>query len=223
MLLKYEGFVYLNPMIAVKRIALLLFWALVIFTSAYFVWTDVFSYFRGYRSSVYGDSLFKNQIFVVMHMTGGTIALITGPTQFWKSFRDKYRSVHRLMGKFYLIGCLLIVGSAIRTVFFSACRPCQLSLFVTTVLLLITTLTAWFAIKQGNVKQHRQFMVRSYVLILAFILVRINGAMSLDFLFGQIEDPLFRRTVNEYFFSFFPPICAEIVLTWWPFIRHLRR
>lgn len=209
-------------MFAVKRIALMMFWALVISASAYFVWTDVFSYFRGFRSSVFGESLFQNQLFVVLHMTGGTIALITGPTQFWKGFRDKYTAVHRLMGKMYLFGCLLIVASASRTVFFSECRPCQASLLVTTVLLLITTMIAWFAIKQRNVKQHRQFMVRSYVLILAFILVRINGAVSLDFLFGSIPDPMFRRTVNEYFFSFIPPLCAEIALTWWPFVRQLR-
>lgn len=204
-----------------KRVGFVAFWMIILVGSAYFVWTDVFAYFRGFRSSVFGNSLFQNQLFVVMHMTGGTIALITGPTQFWKGFRDKYTSVHRRLGKMYMVGCGLIIFSASRTVFFSACRPCEVSLLITTVLLLITTLTAWVAIKQRNIKQHRQFMVRSYVLILAFILVRINGAFSLDFLFGSIADPLFKRTVNEYFFSFFPPLCAEIALTWWPYIKQL--
>lgn len=208
-------------MFAVKRIVLLMFWTLVIFASAYFVWTDVFSYFRGFRSSVFGDSLFRNQLFVVLHMTGGTIALITGPTQFWKAFRDKYTVVHRMMGKLYILGCLMVVASASRTVFFSECRPCQASLLFTTALLLITVMIAWFAIKQRNIKQHRQFMLRSYVLILAFIMVRLNGAISLDFIFGAISDPLLRRTVNEYFFSFVPPLCAEIALTWWPYVRQL--
>jgi hypothetical protein len=57
------------------------------------------------------------------------------------------------------------------------------------------------------------------VLILAFVAVRIDSALPLEFFFGTIDDPMYRRTVNEYFFSFFPPICAEIGLTWWPYVR----
>jgi hypothetical protein len=55
-------------------------------------------------------------------------------------------------------------------------------------------------------------MVRSYICILSFVAVRIGGIIPLDFLFGQIEDPTFSRTVNEYFFSFVPLICGEIVM-----------
>ena len=35
---------------------------------------------------------------------------------------------------------------------------------------------------------------------------------SSTFLFGQIEDPTYSRTVNEYFFSFVPLIIGEIFL-----------
>ena len=206
-------------MFTAKRITLVFFWTTVIVASFYFLWTDVFSYFRGFRSKIFGDSLFRNQLFVVMHMTGGTIALLTGPTQFWKGFRDKYLRVHRLMGKLYMVGCAMICLSAFRTAFFSLCRPCTVSLFITALLLLITTTIAWYSIRKRNIKQHRQFMVRSYVLILAFVAVRIDSALPLEFFFGTIDDPMYRRTVNEYFFSFFPPICAEIGLTWWPYVR----
>lgn len=59
-------------------------------------------------------------------------------------------------------------------------------------------------------------MVRSYVCVLAFVAVRLDDIVSLNFLFGNIEDPVFRRTVNEYFFSFVPLIIAEIIMVWWP-------
>ena len=59
-------------------------------------------------------------------------------------------------------------------------------------------------------------MVRSYVCVLAFVAVRLDDIVPLDFLFGNIEDPVFRRTVNEYFFSFVPLIIAEIIMVWWP-------
>ncbi|HLK98139.1 MAG TPA: hypothetical protein VK364_10250, partial [Hymenobacter sp.] len=61
--------------------------------------------------------------------------------------------------------------------------------------------------------------VRSYVLVLSFVAVRIDGLYSLSFLFGTIEDPMFNRVVNEYFFSFVPLLVTEISLTWVPALR----
>ncbi len=43
-------------------------------------------------------------------------------------------------------------------------------------------------------------MARSYVCVLSFVGVRIDDILPLTFLFGQIEDPIFRRVVNEFFF-----------------------
>lgn len=58
--------------------------------------------------------------------------------------------------------------------------------------------------------------------MLAFVFVRIDSIFPLDFMFGQISDPTFRRTVNEYFFSFFPLIITEILMVWRPYILTLR-
>ena len=63
-------------------------------------------------------------------------------------------------------------------------------------------------------------MVRSYVCVIAFVAVRIDDVFSLDFLFGAIADPTFRRVVNEYFFSFVPLIISEIIMIWWPSVAY---
>jgi hypothetical protein len=54
------------------------------------------------------------------------------------------------------------------------------------------------------------------------VAVRLGGVFPLDFLFGQIEDPTFDRTVNEYFFSFVPLIVGEIILIWLPTLMNIR-
>lgn len=59
-------------------------------------------------------------------------------------------------------------------------------------------------------------MVRSYICVLAFVLVRVDDVFPLDFLFGTIKDPLFSRVVQEYFWSFVPLVIAEIVMVWIP-------
>jgi uncharacterized membrane protein len=200
-----------------------LIWTLVIGGSLFFLWTDVFVYLTGFRSKSFGTSIFNNQLMVVVHLVGGTTALLCGPFQFWKGFRDKYLKLHRNMGKAYMIGGTMVALSAFRSSLISVCLPCRISLFLTALLMFTCIVVAWYAIRNRHIKQHKQFMIRSYVLMLAFVFVRIDAILPLDFMFGTIEDPTFRRTVNEYFFSFFPLIITEFALTWLPYIRTLRK
>ena len=133
------------------------------------------------------------------------------------AFVTEYVGVH------FLVGAFIAGLSAIRLSLISSCLPCRVSLFILAVLVLFTTFSAWWCVKNGNVKAHQQFMVRSYICILSFVAVRIGGIIPLDFLFGQIEDPTFGRTVNEYFFSFVPIICGEIFMIWIPTLKNIKR
>ena len=199
-----------------KSLPLIGFWILIIFLSLYFFLDNVIAFFFGYRSRNFGSSLFNNQLWVVMHLVGGSLALLLGPMQFWPAIRKRFVKFHRLSGKIYMAGVALIGISAFRLSLVSYCVPCRISLFLLTVFTVLSTWFAWKAIKVRNIKVHRQMMVRSYVCVLAFVAVRLDDIVSLNFLFGNIEDPVFRRTVNEYFFSFVPLIIAEIIMVWWP-------
>jgi uncharacterized membrane protein YozB (DUF420 family) len=87
----------------------------------------------------------------------------------------------------------------------------------------LSTWFAWKAIKVRNIKVHRQMMVRSYICVLAFVAVRLDDILPLNFLFGSIEDRTFRRVVNEYFFSFVPLLFAEIFMVWIPSVYYRSR
>ncbi len=63
-------------------------------------------------------------------------------------------------------------------------------------------------------------MVRSYVCVLAFVMVRVNDVFSLEFVFGATEDRTLARVIQEYFWSFVPLIIAEIAMTWWPQVAY---
>lgn len=195
-------------------------WSFILLLSVYFFLDNVVAYFYGYRSRVFGNSLFNNQLWVVMHLVGGSMALLLGPMQFWPFIRKRFVSFHRLSGKIYITGITLIGISAGRLSLISNCVPCRVSLFLLTVFAVLSTWFAWRAIKTKNIKTHRHMMVRSYVCVLGFVAVRIDDIYALDFLFGNITDPTFRRVVNEYFFSFVPLIIAEIFMTWWPSVAY---
>ena len=119
-----------------------------------------------------------------------------------------------------MYGVLLIGISAFRLSLVSSCVPCRISLFLLTMFAVLSTWLAWKAIKNRNIKTHRQMMVRSYVCVLAFVAVRIDDILPLNFLFGNIQDGTLRRVVNEYFFSFVPLIFAEIIMVWWPSVYY---
>jgi uncharacterized membrane protein len=206
---------------AVKAIPILIFWSLIISLSLYFFLDNVIFY--GYRSRIFGSTLFSNQLWVVMHLVGGSLALLLGPFQFWKFIRTKYVEFHRTAGKIYMLGVILIGISALRLSLISFCIPCRISLFLLTVFTLLATWFAWKAIKTRNIKVHRQMMVRSYICVLAFVAVRLDDIISLEFLFGSIEDRTLRRVVNEYFFSFVPLLVAEIIMVWVPSVFPIRR
>ncbi len=208
------------PLLLLKRFLLFILWVGIILLSVYFFLDNVIAYFYGYRSRMWGNSFFQNQLWVSMHMFGGTLTLLLGPFQFWSFIRNRYMKFHRFSGKLYMLGIGLIGISAGRLSLISACVPCRISLFLLTVFAVLSTLFAWVAIRNRNIKVHRQMMVRSYVCVLAFVFVRVDDIISLEFLFGTIEDNTFRRVVQEYFWSFVPLIFAEIIMVWWPSVAY---
>ena len=61
--------------------------------------------------------LFQNSIWYAgfyAHVGFGGLALMVGWTQFSKKLRARYMKLHRLIGKFYVITCLLIYATSMR-------------------------------------------------------------------------------------------------------------
>lgn len=194
-------------------------WIAIIGLSLYFFFDNVVAYLYGFRSKIFGDTFFNNQFWVVAHLVGGSISLFTGPIQFWKTLRLKHNSFHKVVGKIYIAAAFITGLSALRLSFVSLCIPCRTSLFLLSLFMLLSTACALSAIRKQKIRSHQQFMIRSYVLILSFVAVRLDQLIPLTFLFGTIDDPVFKRTVTEYFFSFVPLIFTEVMMTWLPLLR----
>ncbi len=210
---------YSSNLITAKKILFIIFWTFLIVLSLYFYYDNAIAYLYGYRSERFGQTLFENQIWFIAHIIGATFSLFLGPIQFWKPVRKKYIRYHRLAGKFYIIGSLFAGISSLRLSLINDCIGCRYPLFILSILFLLSTSLAWFAIKQKNVTAHKQFMTRSYTCALAFVFVRLNQIIPLNFLYDIIEDTAIRRTVNEWIFSFVPIILVEIFMIWLPSVK----
>ncbi|RXK60823.1 DUF2306 domain-containing protein [Lacibacter luteus] len=112
---------------------------------------------------------------LIGHISGGLIALLIGPFQFWKTFRNKFLNVHRVLGRVYLIAILI---GTIASTFLAWTSGYEIGF--TWALALQFLAFAWIAsasmaylsVMRKRIVQHKEWMIRSYVITFAFVLFR---------------------------------------------------
>ena len=130
----------------------------------YFVWSEAsYGYYWPYRLPL------------VFHVAGGLVALLVGIFQLWSGLNGKSMSTHPVTGRLYatavLVGALGgIVLSVTSAVYGFAWAVGLLSLALAW---LVTTSTAIYCIRRRNIKAHREWMIRSYLVTFAFVTFRI--------------------------------------------------
>jgi hypothetical protein len=110
---------------------------------------------------------------LLVHIVGGLIALLSGPVQLWLGLHDVKMHVHRRLGLIYIagmtIGSVGAIGLALQTdgglIFGSG-------LFFLAIAWITTTSLAYIAIRKGLIDQHREWTIRSYVVTFAFVTFR---------------------------------------------------
>src|SRR6516164_9838048 len=119
------------------------------------------------------------------HGLVGGCALLLVPLQFSDRLRARYAIVHRIIGRIYVVGALILapLGAYIQYIEepLGASRSFTMAAVVDATLLITTTgLGLIFAIKR-MIPQHRQWMTRSYAVSLTFFQIRfILGMSGLD-------------------------------------------
>jgi len=110
---------------------------------------------------------------LLVHITGGIVALMSGPVQLWLGLTDRRPELHRRLGTIYL-GAVVISAIAAYylafhtdvTVVFGA------GLAGLATAWLITSGLAYLAISKHLIEQHKEWMIRSYVVTTAFVTFR---------------------------------------------------
>src|SRR6187455_775541 len=86
-----------------KKMLVIVFWIAILFVSFYFYFNSVSPYFKGPLS----PRKEGEKWWLIVHFSGAACTLILGPLQFWPYFRNRFRSWHRLAGKFYIGGSIV--------------------------------------------------------------------------------------------------------------------
>lgn len=154
--------------------------AAILTLAAAFVLKYVFRYYLNYNEAAFTDPVegaanyWAQRGWLLMHITGGMVALLTGPWQFWSGFRTRFARLHRWTGRIYLgavaIGCVGAFHMAVVTTFGWAFG---FSLIALATAWFSTTAMAYCAILKRRFAIHKEWMVRSYVVTFASVTFRI--------------------------------------------------
>ena len=144
-----------------------------------------------FLSSSYGPPEYApRRGWLLLHIVGGMIALLSGPVQLWLGLADRGMTWHRRMGYGYITG--MTVGSI--GAFYMATHTdfgwiFGAGLFGLAVAWVTTTALAFLAIKRSLIEQHKEWMIRSYVVTFAFVTFRvIQPALQAAHIGTPLED-----------------------------------
>jgi uncharacterized membrane protein len=139
-----------------------------------------------------GDPAFKAHFASIpwsarLHIVPGGLALILGAFQFHSGLRSRWVNLHRNCGRAYIV--LVLVG-AIAGLLLAWYAPrsfaTRLGFATLACVWFYSACMAYLAVRAGKIGLHQQWMIRSYALTLAAVMLRIQlgvyqGVMGLDF------------------------------------------
>lgn len=115
---------------------------------------------------------------LIIHVVGSMVALALGPFLFLPGLRNKRPALHRWLGRIYLTGNLFggVAGLYMSTYAYTG--EIARNGFATLGLLwLATGLMAYVRIRDGNVAEHRRWMIRNFALLLAGVMLRLQSPL----------------------------------------------
>ena len=111
---------------------------------------------------------------LVVHAVGAAFALMLGPWQFVASVRIRRRRLHRWIGRFYCIACLIggVTGEALAFGVTSG-LVARFGFGLLAACWLGATALGWASAVTADFSRHRVWMVRSFALAFAAVTLRL--------------------------------------------------
>jgi uncharacterized membrane protein len=133
-------------------------------TSEVLLVTD-YPMYHAYRLQVISD-----RDLLIPHVLAAIFALLLGPINFSSRIRQHHLQLHRVLGLIYVIS--VFIGGA-TGVALATGRPGLPGTFMQAAAWIACTTAALIAARNGQIVQHRQWMMRSYAVTFTFVSSRV--------------------------------------------------
>jgi len=121
----------------------------------------------------YGSYFFPRAVWLFPHIVLSIVAILIGPLQFIPKIRNKYLKTHRRLGRIYIISVVLGgISGMVLAVTSGVNLPYAVGLFGLGFTWATSSIMAFLAIKNRKVAQHKEWMIRSYIITFAFVTFR---------------------------------------------------
>ena len=109
------------------------------------------------------------------HALFGSLALALGALQFNRWLLLRHRPIHRTLGKVYVVSSIVVgLAGLYMSIYSFGGLITHLGFGALAILLLWTTLRAYLAARKRDIATHRRWMLRSYALVFAAVMLRIE-------------------------------------------------
>jgi uncharacterized membrane protein len=113
-------------------------------------------------------------LWLVTHAGFAATALLVGAVQFSNALRERRPSIHRLMGRIYVMCCLVGAAAGFILAIGSSAGPVATAGFGSlAVVWTITNVLGWQRARAGQFAAHRRWMMRSWALTLSAVTLRL--------------------------------------------------
>ena len=147
------------------------------------------------------------------HGIAGTCALLLGPMQFSDRLRNRFRLLHRIVGRIYVAGVFVAAPLGFYIQYFQERmgdpRSFSIAAAVDAALWMITTGIAMVFVLKAKVQEHRKWMTRSFAVALVFLEGRVIGGLT-----GWENSGVHANETTVWFCLAFSILSADLVLQW---------
>jgi uncharacterized membrane protein len=152
--------------------------------------------------------LYAQRWLLVPHIVAGATALVLGPLQFSRRLRARDPVRHRLLGKIYVLCCLVAATyAALLARHYPAYFPYSVS--VNAFLWITFTVAAFVAARGRRIERHRRWMARSYAMATTFVIARLPLPIP-----GYDQMSLEASSYALLVFTLFALLVAELIVDW---------
>jgi uncharacterized membrane protein len=123
---------------------------------------------------------------MALHGPAGALALLLAPFQFSTRLRKRSARLHRVLGRLYVAGVAVAAPAAVPIAVILGPPSLVMAATIQSCAWLLTTAFGLYCIRAGNVRQHEEWMVRSYPFAMVFVFARAILAVPAVRAFGEV-------------------------------------
>ena len=120
------------------------------------------------------------------HAVAGAFALLLAPFQFSARLRRRSLRLHRVLGRLYVFGVAVAAPTAIPVAVILGPPSLVMAAVVQSGGWLVTTAVALYCVRRGDIRQHREWMTRSYPFAMVFVFARVILAIPAVKAMGEV-------------------------------------